>query len=541
MDLIKHSIRNKLFMISGTGTALLLGSALFGFWISWSSISAFEHDVAKVENDESNILELGVGVKTQIQEWKNTLLRGSDTAALEKHWGSFENEERKLQESAASLRDKIASTKVKELLGQFLQSHREMGATYRKGLQAFKASQFDAKVGDRAVTGIDRATVKYLTEAASEAAEIHEQASRNAISSGYRGIMISLGLMSCAVAVAFFAFLLLVNGNIVTPANRLVQDLDRLAKGDFTTHISRTTEDEIGKIAASAELIRTSLGGVIRKLNGLTAEVSDTASDLSATAHQVVNASIQQSESTTSTSAAIEQMSVSIASVAENADSVKQVAKESMARSAEGNESISALIGELSAVETSVEGISSSVAEFVKSAEAITQITRHVKDIAEQTNLLALNAAIEAARAGEQGRGFAVVADEVRKLAEKSAQSASQIDQITIALGEQSVAVGKTVQQGQQSLQSSQDMLENVAMALGEAGQSVNQTTREVENIAQAVNEQKAASDDIAHNVEKIAQMTEENMAAIQKSSVAADRLQQLSSSLREMVDNFKA
>ncbi len=540
MDLIKHSIRNKLFMISGTGTALLLSAALVGFWISWSSISAFEHDVAKVANDESNILELDVGVKTQIQEWKNTLLRGNDAAALDKYWGSFEKEERKIQDIAASLQDSIENPKVNELLAQFLQSHREMGANYRKGLQAFKDSNFDPKAGDRAVKGIDRAPTELLAEAAREAAEIHKQAARQAIDSGYRGIMLSLGLMACAVVVAFFAFLLLVKGNIVTPANRLVQDLDRLAKGDFTTRISRTTEDEIGKIAASAELIRTSLGAIIRKLNGLTGEVSDTASNLSATAHQVVNASIQQSESTTSTSAAIEQMSVSIASVAENADSVKQVSKESMTRSAEGNESLSALIGELSAVEMSVDGIAASVKEFVQSAEAITQITRHVKDIAEQTNLLALNAAIEAARAGEQGRGFAVVADEVRKLAEKSAQSASQIDQITVALGEQSVSVGKTVQQGQQSLQSSQDMLENVAIALGEASQSVNQTTREVDNIAQAVNEQKAASNDIAHNVEKIAQMTEENMAAIQKNSVAADRLQQLSSSLREMVGNFK-
>ena len=191
-------------------------------------------------------------------------------------------------------------------------------------------------------------------------------------------------------------------------------------------------------------------------------------------------------------------------------------------------------------MESSVEGIAASVAKFVHSAEAITQITSHVKDIAEQTNLLALNAAIEAARAGEQGRGFAVVADEVRKLAEKSAQSASQIDQITITLGEQSVSVGKTVERGQQSLQSSQDMLENVAMALGEASHSVNQTTRGVENIAQAVNEQKAASNEIAHNVEKIAQMTEENMAAIEKNSIAADRLQQLSATLSDMVGRFK-
>ena len=345
------------------------------------------------------------------------------------------------------------------------------------------------------------------------------------------------------LVVAVISFLLsytTVTQLVYKPAHQLINDMSRLAQGDFSTPISNTSQDGIGKIATRAELIRTDLGAIFVRLNELTAEVSKTAKDLSATAQQVSTASIRQNDSTSSTSAAVEQMAVSIASVAENTISVKQISKDSMAHSTEGNESLSALIGELTAVESSVEGIASSVTEFVHSAEAITQITRHVKDIAEQTNLLALNAAIEAARAGEQGRGFAVVADEVRKLAEKSAQSASQIDQITVALGEQSVSVSKALQQGKQSLQSSQDMLENVAMALGDANQTVNQTSQGVDNIAQAVNEQKAASNEIAQNIEKIAQMTEENMAASRTNAIAADRLQQLSSSLDNMVSRFK-
>lgn len=540
MNLIRHSIRNKLFMIFGTGTALLLAAALLGLWLSWSSIKAFEHDANHSKVELRNVQKMEIAFKTQVQEWKNILLRGSDPAALDKYWGAFEKEESKIRETAASLQQNTVHPNINALVGQFLSSHLDMGVAYRKGLQAFKDSNFDPKAGDRAVKGIDRAPTELLAKTASEIAEISANSSAQAISSGYRGIVFSLGLMAGSMLITFFVFLWFVKEHIVQPANRLVNDLDRLAKGDFSTPVSRTTQDEIGKVAVSAELIRTTLGGIISRLNGLATEVSNTASDLSTTTHQVVKASIQQSESTASTSAAIEQMSVSIASVAENTDSVKQISAESMARSTEGNVTLSALIGELAAVESSVDDIATSVAEFVKSAEAITQITRHVKDIAEQTNLLALNAAIEAARAGEQGRGFAVVADEVRKLAEKSAQSATQIDQITVALGEQSVAVGKTVQQGQKSLLSSQDMLENVAMALGESNLAVSQTTEGVDNIAQAANEQKSASNEIAHNVEKIAQMTEENMATIQKNASAADRLQQLSSTLLETVGRFK-
>lgn len=347
-------------------------------------------------------------------------------------------------------------------------------------------------------------------------------------------------LMLAVALVSFFLSYQTVTLLVYKPAHTLIEDMGRIAHGDFSTPITHVSKDGIGKIAACAELIRTDLGSIFVNLNELATEVSKTAEELSATAQQISTASIQQNNSTTSTSDAVEQMSTSIASVADNTDEVKQISKDSMVRTTEGNESLSALIGELCAVESSVENIAASVTEFVHTAEAITQITRHVKDIADQTNLLALNAAIEAARAGEQGRGFAVVADEVRKLAEKSAQSAKQIEQITVTLSEQSLSVNNTIKLGQQSLLSSQDMLENVAMVLGEANHTVNKTMKGVDNISQAVNEQSTASNEIAHNIEKVAQMTGENMLASKKNAISADRLQQLSGSLFEMVSRFK-
>ena len=350
----------------------------------------------------------------------------------------------------------------------------------------------------------------------------------------------SFWLMLVVATLSFILSYTAVTKLVYTPAHQLIQDMDRLAKGDFTTPITHIHQDGIGKIAASAELIRTNLGATIFRLNGITVEVSNTASNLSSTAHQVLAASIQQSEATASTSAAVEKMYASTASVVKNTGTLKQISEDSLASSAEGNVSMSSLIGEITGVESSVEEIAASVAQFVQSAEAITQITRHVKDIAEQTNLLALNAAIEAARAGEQGRGFAVVADEVRKLAEKSAQSASQIDQITVTLSEQSDTVGKAIKQGQQFLQSSQDKLEDVAMLLGDANQAVIQTKAGVDNISQAVSEQNIASSEIANNLDKIAHMAQANMSAIQQSSTAADGLQQLSSTLMDIVKGFK-
>jgi methyl-accepting chemotaxis protein len=331
-----------------------------------------------------------------------------------------------------------------------------------------------------------------------------------------------------------------VNKHIVAPADQLVRDLRTLADGDFTTMISRSTDDEIGKIAASAEQLRTNLGSMITRINELMSESHIASAKLASSASRIDSYSNEQSEAASATAAAVEEMAVSIASVAENADNVNQISRQALEHTEKGNESVSELIGEVSTVESSVEAIAESVSDFVRSTVAITNMTRQVKDIAEQTNLLALNAAIEAARAGEQGRGFAVVADEVRKLAEKSAQSASEIDQVTMTLSSQSTTVESAIQDGKKSLATSMDYLENVAMVLGQTNQSVTDATEGVSNIAMSVNEQKAASHEIAQHIEKIAQMAEENMAAIQENTAATQHMEGLTSSMQEMMRRFR-
>lgn len=540
MNWITHSIRNKLLLISGGGMLLLLAAALLGIGMSWNSIRLFEHQVEARRLDQGQILAAQVEFKVQVQEWKNVLLRGSDPTALDKYWKNFEKQEARVRDTVAALIARLDDPAAKDLLGQFQSEHNKMAESYRKGLEAFREAGFDSKSGDKAVKGVDRAPTELLTKAVEQISAIADQTSAQAAAGARSGIMWSLGMMAAAILIAISAIAWMAQKTILRPAMHLVQDFEVLAKGDFSHSIRQSSRDEIGTVASSAERLRLDVSKILSSVEQLAVELHGTASRLASSSGQVAAGSQQQSDAAATTSAAVEEMAVSIASVAESAENVNQLSQLSLERTVMGNEKLSELIGEISEVENSVGEIGRSVSEFVLSTEAITSMTRQVKDIADQTNLLALNAAIEAARAGEQGRGFAVVADEVRKLAEKSAQSASQIDQVTLALSHQAALVEQAIQHGNESLATSQDFLEDVAMALGDASQSVKEASGGVDSIALSVREQKSASNEIARNVERIAQMAEQNGEAVQQNAAEINNMELLASNLRTAINKFK-
>jgi methyl-accepting chemotaxis protein len=219
---------------------------------------------------------------------------------------------------------------------------------------------------------------------------------------------------------------------------------------------------------------------------------------------------------------------------------VDRLAAESLTRAQDGNESLSRMIGELTLAESSVREMSDTAREFVSSATAITNMTREVRDIADQTNLLALNAAIEAARAGEQGRGFAVVADEVRKLAEKSAKTASEIDGVTLSLEQQASKVEATLDRGLAALESSQEYLETVAITLGEANQTVGQTTDGMGRINAAVGGQSQASAEISANIDRIVALATSCDATLGEVVAGAQQLETLAGELETAVQRFR-
>ena len=368
------------------------------------------------------------------------------------------------------------------------------------------------------------------------------EAVKSRITTEARSALIYSTILGISALIIGNFLVLFVMANIKRSLDILTHFMSDLAngKGDLTKRMVVDCKDEIGRSAEAFNKFMQGLQKLIHEIQNSAEKVATAASQLSATSAHVSHSSQLQSEAASASAAAMEEMTVSIASVADSAIEVDHLSKESLRLTRHGNETLSELVGEIDVTESAVKEIATSVQDFVSSTSAITNMTKQVKDIAEQTNLLALNAAIEAARAGEQGRGFAVVADEVRKLAEKSAQSAVEIDAVTRKLGQQSAEVEKSIQKGIKSLQVSQDFMETVAIALGEANGSVAQASHGMDNISSSVKEQNVSSTGIAQNIEKIAQMIEENNSAIQETSAAATDLEQLAANLQSVANRFK-
>lgn len=323
-------------------------------------------------------------------------------------------------------------------------------------------------------------------------------------------------------------------------AETIVGGLHSLAKGDLTNRIKLTGKDEFAWLAYEYDVARKKTKGLVTTIAESSFQVSEVASELIATSSQVSQGAQKQHESSSEISRSVEESVQAVGLVARHASDAHEIAAEAGQFAKAGRLSINEMLEEIGETADSVRLSSQAIQELGRQSETISSIVKVIGEIADQTNLLALNAAIEAARAGEQGRGFAVVADEVRKLAERTGQATKDITQKIDAVrsGTRQAVEGmeKCVLKVEHGVELANDAGSNV----NSLDQSAQQSLSQIADIASAMEEQRAAAETIAVSVEEIAKMASSNLESMQSAEAHMAQLQMLSANLNDQVQAFK-
>ena len=441
----------------------------------------------------------------------------------------------------AKLDSSVLSDQEKQLFSQVDAESKKFAAPLQKIAELVESFQnaVATDVAEKEIAPAAGAMSVALTELAkllsAKIAETEAQSSQTY--SNTRALLqaMSVGALLISAGLGFWVI-----RSVTAPLRQAVSVASQVAAGDLTGKLLVQAHDETGQLLDALQDMKERLALAVGGVRQGADAVKSTSADLAATAANLLDSANRQSESASSTAASLEEIAVSVACVADAAVDLRDLSDQSLQASNRGSERLQQLLGEMTGVQNSVGEIEQVVVEFIGSTQAITSMTRQVRDIADQTNLLALNAAIEAARAGEHGRGFAVVADEVRKLAEMSSKSAQRIDEITQNLAQQSSAVAQVVERGKASLAASESAVASVAEAFGDAREVSERTHRGMGEITGSVSEQKIAITEITKTMEVIAQMADQSRSSVEVADRKTHEMEQVAEQMEASVRIFK-
>ena len=313
-----------------------------------------------------------------------------------------------------------------------------------------------------------------------------------------------------------------------------------LAAGDLTRASQVPSRDELGQIASDVNNARTALAKLITNAKAAAEEVASASRQVAAGSQQIAQATHAQSEAISSAAASVEELTVSVTHTADQTHDANDSAEEAGRMSDQGQGVANEASREMVVIAKAVQEAARQIEGLNVRTEEISGIVQVIKDIADQTNLLALNAAIEAARAGEQGRGFAVVADEVRKLAERTSKATTEIGGMINAIQQEARQAVSSMEASSQRAEEGERRVGETARVLTGIHAAAEMVREKVDEIASASGEQRATSTEIAQNVERIAQMVEQNSASSVQVSTTAGQLGTLAATLKAELDRFR-
>ncbi|VVO37449.1 Methyl-accepting chemotaxis protein McpQ [Pseudomonas fluorescens] len=349
--------------------------------------------------------------------------------------------------------------------------------------------------------------------------------------------LLSVALVVLLIGI-FAAFV--ITRQITVPLNDTVIAARRIAEGDLTQDTATTRQDELGLLLNTMQHMTVSLRGLIGGIgNGIT-QIATAAEELSAGSEQTSAGVAQQKNEVDQVATAMNEMASTVQEVARNTEDASKAAKQASERAAHGSSVVQHATREIGQLAGEVKELGQAMQRLTEDSGKIGSVIDVIKAVAEQTNLLALNAAIEAARAGEQGRGFAVVADEVRLLAQRTQKSTAEIQAMIERLQRHSDAAVKVIGDSSRSSQLTIEQANQAGQSLSSISQALRNLNGLNASIASATLQQSHVVDDINQNVTQAAQLSQSTALAAEQSTTASQHLRRLSEQLNDLLKQFR-
>jgi methyl-accepting chemotaxis protein len=359
----------------------------------------------------------------------------------------------------------------------------------------------------------------------------------NALARNASTIMIVLALGGSVLAFVLGLFL---SRMITRPLAALADDAQQIASGDLTVQIQIRSKDEIGILAASFNSMADGLRSAIRQVSDTSSSLTSAASELLATSESISNGADAVANQAQTVATAGEEMAATSNDIASNCQSAAAGALDASNSASDGSVVVDKTVQAMGQIARRVKETADTVARLGQRSDQIGQIVGTIEDIADQTNLLALNAAIEAARAGEQGRGFAVVADEVRALAERTTRATKEISDMIRSIQSETRSAVTVMEEGVHEVAQGTDEAARSGLALQTIMELVNNVSMQISQVATAAEEQTATTNEISQNMLQITDVVQQTAQGAKQSEAAAAELSKLAADLESLVHRFR-
>lgn len=430
--------------------------------------------------------------------------------------------------------DKKLFAAFKQALGEYVVQLETMNKLVMAGDMA-TANQLIVDDYDRTARNLQKAIEKLVETKMAQGKQV--SGTNNSLARNASLIMIVLAIGGSVAAFLLGMFLARM---ITRPLALLAEDAHQIASGDLTVQIQSRTQDEIGNLAKSFSSMADSLRGTIRQVSDTSGLVESSANQLLSTSEKIATDADAVVNQAQTVATAGEEMAATSNDIASNCQVAAAGALDAATSASDGSIVVDKTVQAMGQIARHVQETAQTVAKLGQRSDQIGQIVGTIEDIADQTNLLALNAAIEAARAGEQGRGFAVVADEVRALAERTTRATKEISDMIRTIQNETRSAVTVMEEGVREVEQGTQEAAKSGAALQNIMEQVNDVSMQISQVATAAEEQTATTSEISNNMQQITEVIQQTANGAQQSAAAAAELTKLAADLQALVHRFK-